>query len=310
MATKVTVTGVSLSADTKTVTDFFSFCGRIQNISLFKQDNTSQTAIIEFESESAAKTALLLSNALIVDQAIAVAPFTDADADALASNPQSTVETSSSQIQQKEFHAPDDARSKTSVIASLLASGYVLADDAVAKARVVDEQNQISAKLAQLKDTVATNLSVMDQQYHISETANSLVGSFGEALGTAVRTIDQTFGVADKAAASRAYMAQQYEAVSANPNVRGAIDSVQGLSENVTSSVKPHWDATATSISSSLESIRQESNRLYEEKRGEAGGAAGGAAESGGEPASAAPAAQSTPGQSASDLLGLGDTPM
>lgn len=89
----VYVTNISPNANEKTVSDFFSFCGKISklfvnkyvefqilpnsvaDIPFFREQETS-SAVVEFETESAAKTALLLTNALIVDRPITVVPYT------------------------------------------------------------------------------------------------------------------------------------------------------------------------------------------------------------------------------------------
>jgi hypothetical protein len=73
--TAVFVTNISPSAGDKTVSDFFSFCGEIRSLVLRHaagHADGTQEAIVTFESAAAAKTAQLLTNALIVDRAISV----------------------------------------------------------------------------------------------------------------------------------------------------------------------------------------------------------------------------------------------
>lgn len=60
---KVTASNVSLEVTSAQIKQFFSFCGRIEDISLVKGANY-QTAVITFERASAAKTALLLQDAV------------------------------------------------------------------------------------------------------------------------------------------------------------------------------------------------------------------------------------------------------
>eukprot|EP01089_Gocevia_fonbrunei_P014625 TRINITY_DN4049_c0_g1_i1.p1 TRINITY_DN4049_c0_g1~~TRINITY_DN4049_c0_g1_i1.p1 ORF type:complete len:144 (-),score=27.41 TRINITY_DN4049_c0_g1_i1:190-579(-) len=72
----VLVTSISLSATSKAVTDFFAFCGTIKSLTLRTIPGAdSQEAIIEFKQEAATKTALLLTNALIVDKPITVSKY-------------------------------------------------------------------------------------------------------------------------------------------------------------------------------------------------------------------------------------------
>lgn len=73
--TAVFVSNISPNAADKTVSDFFSFCGEIKSLVLRRtagQADGTQEAIVTFESSAAAKTAQLLTNALIVDRAITV----------------------------------------------------------------------------------------------------------------------------------------------------------------------------------------------------------------------------------------------
>lgn len=111
-----------------------------------------------FETDSAAKTALLLTNALIVDRPITVVPHVpSSETDAQV---EQTTEAQAD-ITNREFTAPDHERvcthsivvhryntsctiylfysqSKTSVIASLLAAGYILGDNTATQAREFD----------------------------------------------------------------------------------------------------------------------------------------------------------------------------
>lgn len=60
---KITASNISLDVTQAQVKQFFSFCGRIEDITLEKGANF-QTAVITFERASAAKTALLLQDAV------------------------------------------------------------------------------------------------------------------------------------------------------------------------------------------------------------------------------------------------------
>ncbi len=65
MSNTVHVKGISGQTSEKEVRDFFSFCGKIQTLSVTPESNDSgaaQSATVTFEKETAAKTALLLDN--------------------------------------------------------------------------------------------------------------------------------------------------------------------------------------------------------------------------------------------------------
>jgi len=145
--TKVFVANISPSASEKTVTDFFSFCGKINSLSLRTLDNDVKEAVVEFQSDAAAKTALLLTNALIVDRPITVMPYQlQHDQKPDPESPRVTHENnlSGDDIQNKPHSVPDTERTQTSVVASLLAAGYKLGSDTFNKAREYDEQHSIS----------------------------------------------------------------------------------------------------------------------------------------------------------------------
>ncbi|KAI7323558.1 hypothetical protein KC315_g8478, partial [Hortaea werneckii] len=61
----VHVKGISSQTSEKEIRDFFSFCGKIQSLSVTPESsdaNSTQSASVTFEKETAAKTALLLDN--------------------------------------------------------------------------------------------------------------------------------------------------------------------------------------------------------------------------------------------------------
>lgn len=65
MSTTVHVEGISSQTTEKEVRDFFSFCGKISDISVkptSNEPNATSSATVTFEKENAAKTALLLDN--------------------------------------------------------------------------------------------------------------------------------------------------------------------------------------------------------------------------------------------------------
>ena len=103
-----------------------------------------------FETESAAKTALLLTNAMIVDRAIKVEPLLASQAALPAS-----AEVASADIKHKAFGGVQDSeRSKTSVVASLLAAGYGVGADTLSKAKDYDDKHMVTQSLKQSAATV------------------------------------------------------------------------------------------------------------------------------------------------------------
>ncbi len=72
----------------------------------------AQEAIVVFETDSAAKTALLLTNALIVDRPITVVPHVPAEAEAQDTTA-TPVEVPPEDITNRSFTAPDHERVRT-----------------------------------------------------------------------------------------------------------------------------------------------------------------------------------------------------
>lgn len=70
--------------------------------------DSAQEAIVFFETSAAARTALLLTNALIVDRAITVVPYT-ASAEAPKGGPEQ-VTVQAADIEQKNYPVPDSER--------------------------------------------------------------------------------------------------------------------------------------------------------------------------------------------------------
>eukprot|EP00741_Cyanophora_paradoxa_P000776 tig00000058_g747.t1 len=82
--TAIVVTNVSPDANGGTLVDFFSFCGTIKKLHLEQEPGATgrQVACVVFSDAAAAETALLLSNAVIIDKPVAIMTY------AAASNPQ------------------------------------------------------------------------------------------------------------------------------------------------------------------------------------------------------------------------------
>ncbi|GAM19665.1 hypothetical protein SAMD00019534_028400 [Acytostelium subglobosum LB1] len=308
----VFVTNISYKANTKTVSDFFSFCGKIIDLVL-REDaaRSAQEGIVVFETESAAKTALLLTNALIVDKVIQVVPYNASihgpvdssnrtvsspqSADAISVNSDSSsnlggehnpaVNLSKDSITNREHTVPDSERTKTSVIASMLAAGYTLGQEAIHKARQVDEENNISNKIKGGAESIKATASEIDQKLHISEGASAIktavvekakemhIGENATAVKTAVvekaKAVDERFQISGMFKSATDMISQQMSTLAAkaqeNPTVSKGVDMVSSLGTGI--------KQTATNISQSVEnqftSISEESSRLIEEKKKE-----------------------------------------
>lgn len=159
--TLVHVKNLSLNTSEKTARDFFEFCGKIKTFELQPSaDGKHQEALILFERESAAKTAVLLSNALIDESHITVESYFP-----------STGEP------QKE-HAVDDhtqeAKPKSNIMAEILASGYVLTDNVVAKGVEFDSKYAFTKRIQDYLTKLSSTAQQLDDKYKVSDKATEV----------------------------------------------------------------------------------------------------------------------------------------
>jgi len=263
--TQVLVTNISPTANEQTLASFFSFCGTITNLKLTTHGSDSSEAIVSFESEAAAKTALLLTNAVIADRPITVMPYgaQQPAADIPAPN---TTEISGDQIPNKPHAVPADQRTQTSVIAGLVAAGYTLGEDAIAKARKIDEEQQITTKVAVAVGAAATatkeKIAQIDQAYHISEK----VGSFAEGVSHKAREVDQSYHISENISSLVKNVTDTVEVMQARakemPVVQNTISTLSHVAENVSNFISPGVQA----ISEQAALIREQSNQMIEER--------------------------------------------
>lgn len=254
----VLVTNVSPNATEKTVSDFFSFCGKITKLYL-KQDEgrPTKTAVVQFETESAAKTALLLSNALIVDLPISVVPYSQAAAEA-APTVTSTAPAAADNITTRDFGVPDDQRTKTSVVVSLLAAGYVVGEDTVAKAREFDEKHSILLQAKIGYETVKAKALEVDQKLHISEK----VAAAAQVVEDKAKQVDEKYQVSAKAHQAAAVVKDKanetFDKLKENPKFADGLNKAMEL---------------ADSVKSKYQDLSHQMSAAVAEKRAEKGGA-------------------------------------
>ncbi|KAG2172816.1 hypothetical protein INT43_000166 [Umbelopsis isabellina] len=151
----VVVSHIAGTSSEKTILDFFQFCGKIKEFELAKDDDEKhQVALIHFERESAAKTAVLLSNALIDDSHIVVAPYFASTEDAADKEEETTTQ---------------EDKPKTRIIAELLAHGYMLQDQVVAKGLEYDNKYAVQSRVSSYLTGLHTRAKQLDDKYRIWE---------------------------------------------------------------------------------------------------------------------------------------------
>lgn len=158
MSTTVHVKNISTHTGEKDVRDFFSFCGKISSLNLSDASDSTKTATVTFEKETAAKTALLLDNTQLGPNQVEVT--SDASSGTGSGQPGSPEQQHGDDIRQE-----DKPRSR--IVAEYLAHGYVISDKAIEKAIALDGQHGISSRFT-------SALSSFDQKYKATERAQAV----------------------------------------------------------------------------------------------------------------------------------------
>jgi len=257
----VQVNNISPNANEKTVSDFFSFCGKIAELYLDKEEGKETSrAVVQFETESAAKTALLLTNALIVDRPITVVsyPPKDVPQDSEPKAPGTPVPPE--RITHRDFGVEDEHRTKTSVVASLLAAGYVLAQDAISKAKQYDEEHNITLQLKVGVEQLKVKAHEIDQQYGISEKAAQVK----QQATDKAKKLDEDYHISEKASAAATTVKSTAVTAAAkaqeNPTVKSGVDTV-----------KTGLNAIATSVTGFYNDYKEQTAQAIEEKKKQQG---------------------------------------
>jgi len=251
----VLVTNISPSATSKSVADFFAFCGTISSLTMRVQQDSEekvQEAIIEFKQEAATKTALLLTNALIIDRPISVARY---QGEAPRSEEQqkalNTRVFKEDEIENKPLEVSAAQRSQTSVIASIIASGYQLATGTLESAKAYDEKHSITAQLKagaeEAVNTVVAKATEIDSQYKISETTTA----WAQAASNKITEVDKRYGISDSANA----FAHSAESLVKSVEVSAPVVAASEALKN-----------TGAAVASYADYLTKEATRVIEEK--------------------------------------------
>ncbi|OKL61924.1 hypothetical protein UA08_02608 [Talaromyces atroroseus] len=188
----VYVKGIAPSTTEKEVRDFFSFCGKISNLSLTPESgeaNAPRSATVTFEKETAAKTALLLDNTQLGPSAVHVeaAHTIDEIAGTKAASAQEARDETQHDIEQE-----DKPRSR--IVAEYLAHGYTISDQAIQRAIALDQKHGISNRFTSAltnfdsKYKATDRAKGLDEKYKISDQAShhwrGITSYFEKALDT------------------------------------------------------------------------------------------------------------------------------
>jgi len=200
--TTVHVSNIAPETTQQQLRDFFSFCGKISNLSLSptsKEPGATQSATVTFERSSAAKTALLLDQTRLGGNNVHVegAPTIDELAGGRTTGghedePSFGADTDTTYNDEQGPRQED--KPKSAILAEYLSAGYAVGETALQKGIEFDKNAGISARFTDLLQNLDSKFHAteraknMDAQYHVTdklkETQNTLAHYFETALST------------------------------------------------------------------------------------------------------------------------------
>lgn len=167
MSTTVHVEGIDHATSDKEIRDFFSFCGKIKDIKVTPSGdapNSTKSATVTFEKETAAKTALLLDNTQLGRVQVHVSASKE-------------LEQLGDEKEGEDIPQEDKPRSR--ILAEYLAHGYHISDQVIARGIALDQQHGISNRFMKAltdfdgKYHATEKTRAMDDKYKVSERAQS-----------------------------------------------------------------------------------------------------------------------------------------
>ncbi|KAK3816371.1 MAG: hypothetical protein J3Q66DRAFT_342333 [Benniella sp.] len=175
----VVISNISPAASEKTVKDFFGFCGKFRSFEL-QPDGDHQVALAWFEQQTAATTACMLTNAMIVDSPVTVKPYF-------------------------EDNTTDDAQEnkpRARILAELLAAGYKIQDAIIEKGLELDAKLGVTGKVQGYVETVkATAIAqahAIDEKFKVTEKASELDNKY-HVQDRVNAAVEQGIGYKDQA---------------------------------------------------------------------------------------------------------------
>jgi len=178
----VQVKNINSATSDKEIKEFFSFCGKITDVSV-TQDGDSKSATVTFEKETAAKTALLLNKTQLGPSQISVTGDA-ADKDDVA---HPTGVRDSDEITQEE-------KPRGRIFAEYLAHGYVIGDAAIQQAISLDHKHGVSSRFLSTiqsldqKYQATDRAKTTDQSYGITQRASNILSGLGSYFEHATNT--------------------------------------------------------------------------------------------------------------------------
>ncbi|TGZ82258.1 hypothetical protein EX30DRAFT_340146 [Ascodesmis nigricans] len=174
----VHISNIAPSTSESDLTSFFSFCGKIINLTLTPGPNATspKSASITFERQSAAKTAVLLDGTPLHNQPLEVTA-----AHTLEDIAGSHVTDNGNVGPNGEI--PQEHKPRAAIFAEYLSHGYEIADATLQRAIEVDKKQNITQRFTNILQNAYSTIDAKvhaterakaaEEQYHLTEKANS-----------------------------------------------------------------------------------------------------------------------------------------
>ena len=189
MAATVNVENISTKTSEDEIKSFFSFCGKIQSLSVKPSGDDTQSASVTFEKAAAAKTALLLDNTQLGHNSVQVTSAKSLDE--IAGEKSAAAEDA----KDGDHHIEQEQKPRARIIAEYLAHGYAISDKAIEKALAADKQHGYSTKFMNI-------LNNFDQKTQATQKA---------------QVVDQKLGVTNKGYAAFNMMTSYFDKAASTP---------------------------------------------------------------------------------------------
>ncbi|XVE90197.1 hypothetical protein DITRI_Ditri20bG0059400 [Diplodiscus trichospermus] len=199
----VQVKNLSDLASEREIHEFFSFSGDIEHIEILGESGQSKTAYVTFKDPKALEIALLLSGATMVDKIVTVIraenylPKLVINVSRMVDDTMTITPSGHSALidEQGRTRSPSSGRMYVSraqdVVASILAKGSAIRQDAVNKAKAFDEKHQLTA-------SASSKVISFDRRVGLTEKLTVGISMVNEK----VKSVDQRLQVSDKTMAA------------------------------------------------------------------------------------------------------------
>ncbi|ELP93237.1 hypothetical protein EIN_055920 [Entamoeba invadens IP1] len=269
----VLVSNIDKNVTVDDLISFFSFTGCIEEIHISQTSRESNVinALIFFDSLESVRTAELMTGVLLYHERVDIKPTT------LLHLPDEKIY--SFLVTPQQNNNPQNGQTKTSVVASLIAHGYVVAQDTFQKAVEFDKTHNITTSIksgAGMVKNVAVNV---DEKLHLTEylalgtvmvwscfTAADDKFKVTTKVSNTLENIDNTLGVSDKWNSAKNSVENGLAAVSNSTPVNAVRSVCSDFSIDVTNSIDKLKETTDVGNKEQKEEQINQQQRNKEDK--------------------------------------------